>query len=55
VFDGASPSISNIISTTFEDLQQWSMAAAREVSYILALAPRDSWSSPGPVFVWKES
>jgi hypothetical protein len=42
VFDGASPSISNILSTTFEDLQQWSLAGARGVSYLLALVPRDS-------------
>jgi len=42
VFDGASPSISNIISTTFEDLQQWSLAGAKGVSYLLAQAPRDS-------------
>jgi len=42
VFDGASPSISNIISTTFEDLQQWSLAGARGISFLLALTPRDS-------------
>jgi len=42
VFDGASPSISNIISTTLEDLQQWSLAVARGISFLLALVPRDS-------------
>jgi hypothetical protein len=42
VFDDASPSISSIISTTFEDLQQWSLAGARGISYLLTLAPRDS-------------
>ena len=35
VFDG------NIISTTLEDLQQWSLAGARGISFLLALAPRD--------------
>ena len=42
VFDGASPSISNIISSTCVDMHQWSMARAKGVSYLLALAPRDS-------------
>jgi len=42
VFDGASPSISNIISSTCVDMHQWSMAGAKGVSYLLALAPRDS-------------
>ena len=42
VFDGAPPSISNIISTTLEDLQQWSLAGARGISFLLALTPRDS-------------
>jgi len=42
VFDGASPSISNTISTTFKDLQQRSLAGARGISFLIALAPRDS-------------
>ena len=41
VFDDAYPSISNLVSTTFEDLQQWSLAGARGISFLLALAPRD--------------
>ena len=41
VFDGASPSISNIISSTCVDMHQRSLAGARGVSYLLALAPGD--------------
>jgi hypothetical protein len=42
VFDCTSPSITSIISTNIEDPQQWSMAGARGVSYLLTLAPRAS-------------
>ena len=38
-FDGADPDLSSIISTTKEDLQQWSIAGAKGVSFLLALAP----------------
>ena len=39
VFDGGTPNLSRVVSTFREDVQQWSVAGARGVSYLLALAP----------------
>ena len=39
VFDGGTPNLSRVVSTCREDVQQWSIAGARGVSYLLALAP----------------
>jgi len=39
VFDGGTPNLSWVVSTFMEDVQQWSIAGARGISYLLALAP----------------
>ena len=39
VFDGAVPNLNSLLSATREDLHQWSIAGARGVSFLLALAP----------------
>ena len=39
VFDGGTPSLSRVMTTFREDVQQWSVAGARGVSYLLALPP----------------
>ena len=42
VFDGAVPNLNTLLSATREDLHQWSIAGARGVSFLLALAPTTS-------------
>ena len=39
VFDGGSPDLSRVISSFREAAQQWFVAGAQGVSYLLALAP----------------
>jgi len=39
VFDEGSPDLSRVISAFREATQQWSVAGAQGVSYLLALAP----------------
>ena len=39
VFDGGTPSLSRVMTTFREDVQQWSVAGARGASYLLALPP----------------
>jgi hypothetical protein len=39
VFDGGTPSLTRVLSAFREEAQQWSIAGARGVSYLLALAP----------------
>ena len=53
VFDGGSPDLSCVISAFREAAQQWSVAGAQGVSYLLALAPASCflvvlvwWSGP---------
>ena len=42
VFDGVVPNLNSLLSATREDLHQWSIAGARGVSFLLALAPTTS-------------
>jgi len=39
VFDGGTPALARVISEFREEAQLWSIAGARGVSYLLALAP----------------
>ena len=39
VFDGGTPNLTRVFSAFREEAQQWSVAGARGVSYLLALAP----------------
>ena len=42
VFDGAVPNLNSLLSATRKDLHQWSIAGARGVSFLLALASTTS-------------
>ena len=39
VFDGGTPNLSRVMAAFREEVQLWSVAGARGVSYLLALAP----------------
>jgi len=39
VFDGGTPNLPRVMTAFREEVQQWSVAGARGVSYLLALAP----------------
>ena len=39
IFDGGTPALARVISEFREEAQLWSIAGARGVSYLLALAP----------------
>jgi len=39
VFDGETPNVSRVVEAFREEVQLWSVAGARGVSYLLALAP----------------
>ena len=50
VFDGGTPSLSRVMTTFREDVQQWSVAGARGVSYLLALPPTSQMPWAGGVW-----
>jgi hypothetical protein len=39
VFDGVSPNLNVVLAVVNEELQRWSMAGAKGISYLLAMAP----------------
>jgi hypothetical protein len=38
VFDGVLPNLSNLLSATMEEMRLWSLAGAKEISYLAALS-----------------